>query len=233
MSAPPTRRSSPPKTHRTPPPDPSRRRPRRSRKKSRQNRWIDRAIVILLIAAAVLVGCLIHETGMIQMWKLRQNRVPEWVDVQILNVSAGGRRMARLDRVNDIAVHYVANPGSSAQQNRDFFDQPQTPVSAHFVVGLEGEVIQCLPLEEKSSATNERNRDTISIEVCHPAPDGKFTPETYEALVRLTAWLCDYTGIGRDHVIRHYDVTGKLCPLYYVEHPEAWEQFLLDVKQYE
>ena len=28
-----------------------------------------------------------------------------------------------------------------------------------------------------------------------------------------------------DAVIRHYDVKGKLCPLYYVEHPEAWEQF--------
>ena len=30
-------------------------------------------------------------------------------------------------------------------------------------------------------------------------------------------------------MIRHYDVTGKLCPVYYVEHPEAWEDFLVDV----
>ena len=31
-------------------------------------------------------------------------------------------------------------------------------------------------------------------------------------------------------VIRHYDVTGKLCPLYYVEHEDAWAQFKADVK---
>ena len=30
-------------------------------------------------------------------------------------------------------------------------------------------------------------------------------------------------------VIRHYDVTEKRCPLYYVEHPEAWDAFRTDV----
>ena len=64
--------------------------------------------------------------------------------------------------------------------------------------------------------------DTLSIEVCHPDATGQFTQASYDALVKLTAWLCDYCGIGRDHVIRHYDVTGKLCPLYFVDHPDAW-----------
>ena len=50
--------------------------------------------------------------------------------------------------------------------------------------------------------------------------------------MKLTAWLCDTAGIGRDQVIRHYDVTGKLCPLYFVEHEEAWTQFLADVAAY-
>ena len=30
-------------------------------------------------------------------------------------------------------------------------------------------------------------------------------------------------------MIRHYDVTEKLCPLYYVEHPEARDAFRADV----
>ena len=68
------------------------------------------------------------------------------------------------------------------------------------------------PLDEKSSATNQRNNDTLSIEVCHPDATGQFTQASYDALVRLTAWLCDYCDIGRDRVIRHYDVTEKLCP---------------------
>ena len=35
-----------------------------------------------------------------------------------------------------------------------------------------------------------------------------------------------------DDVIRHYDVTGKNCPKYYVEHEDAWKQFKVDVADY-
>ena len=97
------------------------------------------------------------------------------------------------------------------------------------MVGLEGEVIQCVPLGERSAASNSRNRDTISIEVCHPDETGKFNEATYEALVELTAWLCRTGHLRAQEVIRHYDVTGKLCPLYYVEHEEAWQQLLADI----
>ena len=46
----------------------------------------------------------------------------------------------------------------------------------------------------------------------------------------LTAWLCRTVELDPDtDVIRHYDVTEKLCPLYYVEHPEAWDAFRADV----
>ena len=48
-------------------------------------------------------------------------------------------------------------------------------------MGLDGEVIQCIPSEEKSSATNDRNLDTLSIEVCHPDATGQFTQASYDA----------------------------------------------------
>mgnify|MGYP001624322220 CR=1 FL=1 len=87
-------------------------------------------------------------------------------------------------------------------------------------------------IEGVTDIANQRNNDTLSIEVCHPDATGQFTQASYDALVRLTAWLCDYCDIGRDRVIRHYDVTEKLCPLYFVDHPEAWEQFKADVAAY-
>ena len=62
----------------------------------------------------------------------------------------------------------------------------------------------------------ERNSDTISIECCHPDATGKFNQETKDTLVHLTAWLMGRYGLTTDNVIRHYDVTGKKCPLYYV-----------------
>ena len=96
-------------------------------------------------------------------------------------------------------------------------------------MGLDGEILQCLPLYEKSAASNQRNIDTISIETCHPDETGQFNDATYAALVRLTAYLCERFSLDTDDVIRHYDVTGKLCPLYYVEHEDAWEKLRADI----
>ena len=129
-------------------------------------------------------------------------------------------------------IHYVGNPNTTAQNNRDFFAKRNTDVCSHFVVGLEGEVIQCVPIYERSAASNHRNRDTISIEVCHPDASGEFNEATYNSLIKLTAWLCDTAGINRERVIRHYDVTGKLCPLYYAQNEEEWEKLKNDVKDF-
>ena len=155
--------------------------------------------------------------------------VPDWIDVQIIETDGASRRGENLSRLSDIVIHYVVNPGTTAQQNRDYFNSPESNVSSHFVIGLEGEIIQCIPLNEISSASNDRNRDTISIEVCHPDASGKFTDASYRSLVRLTAWLCGIGDLRSSNVIRHYDITGKLCPLYYVEHEDAWEQLKTDI----
>ena len=99
------------------------------------------------------------------------------------------------------------------------------------MIDTDGSVIQCIPLSEVSYASNDRNYDTISIECCHKDETGKFTKATYRSLVRLTVWLCGTFDLETSSVIRHYDVTGKLCPLYYVEHEDKWRDFLSDVEK--
>ncbi len=155
--------------------------------------------------------------------------MPDWVQQELIAVDGAARRGTKLDTVTAIAVHYVGNPNTTAMQNRNYFNQPSVSVSSHFVVGLEGEVVQCVPLDEISSATNHRNRDTISIEVCHPDASGQFSEKTYASLVRLVTWLCREFELDQSNLLRHYDVTGKLCPLYYVKNPEAWEQFCAEI----
>lgn len=200
-------------------------RPRRRPPQGRRVKKVSplRRFLPLILAAVVLIAAIAFALHL-------RSEVPSWVDVQLVRVNGTGRRGEAIGPVHDIAIHYVGNPGTTAQQNRDFYDHPDTEVSSHFVIGLEGEIIQCVPLDEKSSATNERNRDTISIEVCHPDETGAFTQASYDSLVRLTAWLCDHFNLERSRVIRHYDVTGKLCPLYFVENEAAWEQFRSDVQ---
>ena len=156
-----------------------------------------------------------------------------YIDVELLTPNEYSRPQIPIESVNYIAIHYTANPGATAIANRNYFENlantHDTKVSSHFVVGLDGEVVQCIPTSEMSYATNSRNVDTISIECCHPDETGKFNDSTYDSVVKLTAWLCVRFGLTSENVIRHYDVTGKDCPKYYVENPDAWLQMKADI----
>ena len=56
------------------------------------------------------------------------------------------------------------------------------------------------------------------------------TTRRLESLEQLVAWLCETFSLDPDaDVIRHYDVTGKICPKYYVENEDAWLSFKQDV----
>lgn len=156
------------------------------------------------------------------------------IDVELLTNNPYSRPGTKTNRIRGIVIHYTANPGTSAMQNRNYFeglkDSKLTKASSHFIVGLDGEIVQCVPTWEVAYASNDRNLDTVSIETCHMTEDGSYTEATKESLVQLTAWLCKKFDLTEQDVIRHYDVTGKICPKYYVEHPEAWEAFRKEVK---
>lgn len=157
------------------------------------------------------------------------------IEQAYLTVSPYSRPGKALNQVNAIVIHYVGNPGTSAQSNRDYFeklkDDKSTVASSHYIIGLEGEIIQCVPLTEISYCSNSRNKDTIAIECCHPDKEGKFNNKTYSSLVKLTAALCNTYGLSPEtDVIRHYDITGKLCPIYFVNNEDEWYGFKLAVK---
>lgn len=157
-------------------------------------------------------------------------------DVELLSVNEYSRPAIPTEEIHNLVVHYTANPGTSAQQNRDYFEglaqSGETYASSHFIVGLEGEIIQCIPTSEMCYAANDRNVDTVSIEVCHPDESGKYTDATYASLVELCAFLCGKFELEPEDIIRHFDVNGKNCPKYYVENEEAWDTFHADVAAY-
>lgn len=161
------------------------------------------------------------------------NSHPEWTE-DFLTVNEYSRPGEALPEVNNIFVHYTANPETSAAQNRSYFenlkDNHERSASAHFIIGYDGEIIQCIPLDEIAYAVQTRNYDSISIECCYLAKDGSFTQETYDSLIGLLGWLTDAYGLDAEDILRHYDCGGKKCPLYYTEHPDAWEQLLQDVE---
>lgn len=159
---------------------------------------------------------------------------PEWTE-NFLPLNEYSRPGETLPEVRDIFVHYTANPGTSAAQNRSYFEQQkdmhEASVSAHFIIGYDGEIIQCVPLDEIAYAVQTRNYDSVSIECCYKASDGSFTQETYDSLISLLAWLTDAYDLDTSHILRHYDCGGKKCPLYYTEHEDAWMRLKDDVAE--
>ena len=146
-----------------------------------------------------------------------------------------------LKEVKKIAVHYVGNPNTSALANRNYFENCKEGgryVSSHYIVGLKGEVIQCIPLNEWSYCTNQANGYSISIETCHPKSDGIFNDSTYVSLCELCAMLLKKFNLTTNDLIRHYDITQKTCPLHWTPtkyQSEAvatarWNRFKQDVQ---
>lgn len=129
-----------------------------------------------------------------------------------------------------ICVHYTGDCGATAEQLTKYWqnvaagvfkDKPWSWTSAQYIVGLNGEVVRCIPDNEIAYAAANQNADTIHIEVCYKQKSGAFEEKSIAALGELVRSLMKKYAIPAGKVVRHYDLTGKLCPAYYVDE-ERW-----------
>jgi N-acetylmuramoyl-L-alanine amidase len=166
----------------------------------------------------------------------------------LLTVNKYSRPGKKLNSLRGIVIHWVGNPGSTAQGNRNYFEnlKAQPPgteeryASAHYIIGLEGEVIQCIPNYEMAyhvgaqkytplalkNLSSYPNDCTLGIELCHPDWTGEFNDKTLGACHILVCQLLEKTELTQKDVYRHFDITGKGCPLYFVQHEDKWQAFL-------
>lgn len=148
-------------------------------------------------------------------------------------------------RIKWIVIHFVGATGG-AEANCKYFANGYRGASAHYFVGFDGEIWQSV--EDKNIAwavgaksykhASCRNSNSLSIEMCCKKKSGTgekgwyFKDATVDSTVELTKYLMKKYGIDADHVIRHYDVTGKICPGPYVynntEH--TWTKFKKAIK---
>ncbi len=158
-----------------------------------------------------------------------------------LTINQYSRPNIDMGTVKGVVIHWVANPNTRGIANRNYFEGLKVGKknskgdyiygSSHYIVGLEGEVIAPIPETEVAYHASTANKDHIGIEVCHPDWGGKFSDATYQSLIELTADICKrYELDPLTAIIRHYDVTSKDCPRYYVKNPLSWEQLKKDVK---
>lgn len=146
------------------------------------------------------------------------------------------------DRIRYIVIHYVGATGG-AKANCEYYASKYLGASAHYYVGFEGEIWQSV--EDKNIAwhcgaksyrhPDCRNSNSIGIEMCvrnrgskaANSRDWYFEDATVQAAIQLTKELMEKYGVSADHVVRHYDVTGKICPNPYVyNHTQhTWDAF--------
>lgn len=147
-----------------------------------------------------------------------------------------------IDRIKYIVIHYVGATGG-AEANCKWYAGGNRSASAHYFVDFDGSIWQSVEDRDiawhcgaKSYVHPEcRNANSIGIEMCvrnngskaDTSRDWYFEDATVNAAIELTRELMDKYHIPADHVIRHYDVTGKICPNPYVynDGKHTWDQF--------
>lgn len=147
------------------------------------------------------------------------------------NYSAG-----RTQPVRYIVMHYTANNGDTARNNCDYYHRVGgMQASAHYFVDEHG-VIQSVREVDTAWHCGARaywhpecrNANSIGIEMCsRKRADGSYyiKPETVANAAALARDIMQRYGIDTDHVLRHYDVTGKRCPMPWVDDPAQWDAF--------
>lgn len=180
----------------------------------------------------------------------------------ILDIGQYSRPGVAITDVLALVVHWTAMPGQSPSGVRQFYESDEAKIqhygSAHYGIGIDGEIQRWIPETEIAyhvgSSTPDPvsgkvytnlarslfpgycglnispNHVTLGIECCIPDATGKFTPETIASLKELAADIITRHLIVPARLIRHWDVVGwKECPLYYVRNPEEWINFKHDI----
>lgn len=155
----------------------------------------------------------------------------EFVSCDPSNYCAG-----RTQPVRYIVMHYTANNGDTARNNCDYYHRVGgLQASAHYFCDEHGAMQS---VREGDTAWHCgaraywhpecRNGNSIGIEMCsRKRADGSYyiKPETVANAAALAREIMQRYGIDTDHVLRHYDVTGKRCPMPWVDDPAQWDAF--------
>lgn len=163
------------------------------------------------------------------------------VDLPCRPENRGGRRGA--DQIRYLVYHYTGNDGDRGANNARYYRDNTVGASAHYFVDDDSvtrsvdDLLIAWAVGGKKWADCAKtgggklygvitNTNSISIEMCDTRRDGKLmaTEATLERAAALGRELMEKYHIPIERVARHFDVTGKHCPAYFMEET-AWAEF--------
>ena len=157
------------------------------------------------------------------------------MNIKEMPANASNYTKGRKQSVQYIVVHYTANNGDRAESNGKYFQQPNRNASAHYFVD-ENDVVQSVKDSDtawhcgaKNYKHNKcRNDNSIGVEMCSEKDSsGQYyiNEETQKKALEVVKWLMEKYGVPLENVMRHYDVTGKLCPEPFARNQVQWLDF--------
>lgn len=151
--------------------------------------------------------------------------------MKFLQSHSGNYASPRGHAIDYIVIHYTGADGGkdTAQNNADYSARAYLEKSAHYYVD-ENEIVQSVREGDRAFHCGDKpmNDRSIGIEMCSriDAKHQWYIPNvTVKRAAELTKELMAKYGISIDHIIRHYDVTGKICPEPFVRNPSEWAAF--------
>ena len=156
--------------------------------------------------------------------------------MEFVSCDPSNYRAGRTQPVRYIVMHYTANNGDTARNNCDYYHRVGgLQASAHYFCdeyGAMQSVLECDTAWHCGARAywhpECRNANSIGIEMCsRKRADGSYyiLPETVANAAALAREIMQRYGIDTEHVVRHYDVTGKHCPMPWVDDPAQWDAF--------
>ena len=160
--------------------------------------------------------------------------------MEFVSCDPSNYRAGRTQPVRYIVMHYTANNGDTARNNCDYYHRVGgLQASAHYFVDEHGAIQSVREGDTAWHCGAEagrrywhpecRNANSIGIEMCsRKRADGSYyiLPETVANAAALAREIMQRYGIDTEHVVRHYDVTGKRCPMPWADDPAQWTAFL-------
>lgn len=169
------------------------------------------------------------------------SRVLEQVTFVQAHISNFSQKVRSKSAIKYIVVHYTGNTNDTARNNAIYFRDNPVVSSAHYFVS-KGSIYQCVPDNHPAYAVGLgkrkepydknvvgwgiiNNSNSISVELCGGPHNNEALEEVKILGAKLVCDLLEKYGLNPSCVYRHYDVTGKWCPWWAVEHPDKWTHF--------
>ena len=143
---------------------------------------------------------------------IRMANVAEFIQCDGRNYTAGRQG----NRISKIVVHYTGTE-ASAHNNLLYFSRSSAGASAHYFIDRDGTLWQSVSEGDTAWHAGDWGTNLCSVGIELVSGGSDFTEAQIETLSQLVAEIRTRCGIGAENVIRHYDVTGKLCPAPYVD----------------